>query len=93
MKRIILTLTVFIGLVSQTNAQNVNIPDPNFKAYLVGNTAINTNADTEIQVSEAQAFTGNIDCQNLNIADLTGIEAFTNITHLNASTKPFERFK
>ena len=33
--------------------QNVNIPDANFKAYLVGNTAINTNGDAEIQVSEA----------------------------------------
>ena len=32
--------------------QNVNIPDGNFKAYLVGNTAINTNGDSEIQVSE-----------------------------------------
>ena len=32
--------------------QNVNIPDANFKAYLVGNSAINTNGDTEIQVSE-----------------------------------------
>jgi hypothetical protein len=38
----------------------VNIPDANFKAYLVGNTAINTNGDTEIQVSEATAFTGAI---------------------------------
>ena len=35
--------------------QNVNIPDANFKAYLVGNTAINTNGDSEIQVSEANA--------------------------------------
>jgi hypothetical protein len=27
---------------------NIVIPDPNFKAYLVGNTAINTNGDSEI---------------------------------------------
>lgn len=33
--------------------QNVNIPDANFKAYLVANTDINTNEDSEIQVSEA----------------------------------------
>lgn len=64
------------------NAQNVNIPDANFKAYLVGNTAINTNLDTEIQVSEASAFTGTIDCQNLGITDLTGIESFTSLTEL-----------
>gem|GEM_PF-247395 len=60
----------------------VSIPDANFKAYLVGNTAINTNGDTEIQCSEATAFTGTINCSNQNIANLTGIEAFVNITEL-----------
>ena len=64
------------------NAQNVIIPDANFKAYLVGNTAINTNLDTEIQVSEANAFTGTITCAFLNISDLTGIEEFTALTIL-----------
>jgi spore coat protein U-like protein len=58
----------------------VNIPDANFKAYLVGNTAINTNADTEIQCSEANAFTGMINCTGLGIADLTGLEFFINLT-------------
>ena len=33
--------------------QNVNIPDANFKAYLVANSLINTNGDTEVQISEA----------------------------------------
>ncbi|MCT4581815.1 MAG: T9SS type A sorting domain-containing protein [Flavobacteriales bacterium] len=60
----------------------VNIPDANFKAYLVGNSSINTNGNTEIDCSEASAFTGTIDCSNLNITDLTGIEAFVNITAL-----------
>ena len=54
--------------------QNVNIPDANFKAYLVGEPSINTNGDSEIQVSEATAFNGTIDCSFLNISDLTGIE-------------------
>ena len=56
--------------------QNVNIPDANFKAYLVGNSAINTNGDSEIQLSEAHSFNGSIVCDNLNISDLTGIEDF-----------------
>ncbi|EPR74190.1 Internalin-like protein [Winogradskyella psychrotolerans RS-3] len=60
----------------------VNIPDANFKSYLVGNTAINTNGDAEIQCSEASAFTGAINVGNLSISDLTGIEAFTNLTQL-----------
>jgi Leucine-rich repeat (LRR) protein len=60
----------------------VTIPDANFKAYLVGNTAINTNGNIEIECSEATAFTGNVNCQSLSISDLTGIEAFTNILYL-----------
>jgi hypothetical protein len=63
----------------------VNIPDANFKAYLVGNTAINTNSDTEIQCSEASAFTGILNCSNLSISDLTGIETFTALTELYCS--------
>ncbi len=63
----------------------VNIPDANFKAALVGNSSINTNGDTEIQVSEAQAFTGEIRVDGLSISDVTGLEAFTNITEFNAT--------
>lgn len=64
-------------------AQNVTIPDPIFKSYLVNNLAINTNGDSQIQVSEATAFTGVIDCSSKNISSLTGIEAFVNITQLS----------
>jgi len=80
MKTLLLTL-LLVPMMSV--GQNVNIPDANFKAYLVGNTNINTNGDSEIQVSEASAFTGAIDCSVLNISDLTGIEAFTALTYLN----------
>ncbi|MFV9551165.1 T9SS type A sorting domain-containing protein [Algibacter sp. PT7-4] len=65
------------------HAQNVNIPDANFKAYLVGDTTINTDSDSEISVAEAQAFTGNLLVNGLSITDLTGIEAFVNITRLD----------
>tara|TARA_B100001758_G_scaffold247425_1_gene265192 strand:- start:71 stop:1474 length:1404 start_codon:yes stop_codon:yes gene_type:complete len=63
--------------------QNVNIPDANFKAYLVGEPSINTNGDSEIQVSEATAFNGTVNCYQMNISDLTGIEAFTALTYLH----------
>ncbi|MDG0972550.1 MAG: hypothetical protein P8O07_00170 [Crocinitomicaceae bacterium] len=75
MKTLLLSLISVLAINSY--AQNVNIPDANFKAYLVGNAQINTNGDTEIQVSEANAFGGTIDCSSQNISDLTGIEAFT----------------
>lgn len=60
----------------------VTIPDANFKAYLVGNSNINTNGDAEIQCAEASAFTDDMQLYNLNISDLTGIEAFTALTEL-----------
>ena len=63
--------------------QNVNIPDAIFKAYLVNNTAINTNGDNQIQVSEASVFNGIIDCGYMNISNLTGIEAFVSLTTLS----------
>ena len=62
------------------NAQNVNIPDANFKSYLLANSGINTNSDSEISIAEAQAFTGELLINGLSISDLTGIEAFVNIT-------------
>ncbi len=60
----------------------VNIPDANFKAVLVANSAINTDGDTEICITEAQAYTGAIFVANQGISDLTGIEVFTQITEL-----------
>jgi len=83
MKKLFLFLAVMLASLTITHAQNVNIPDTTFKAYLVGDTSINTNGDTEIQVSEAQVFTGTIDCRNMSISDLTGIEAFTALTELD----------
>ena len=81
MKKIIVFLSLFIVPLFGT-AQIVNIPDANFKAYLVGEPTINTNSDGEIQVTEASAFTGAIVVSSLSISDLTGIEAFTALTEL-----------
>jgi hypothetical protein len=82
MKKTLLTILTLATIGINSFAQNVNIPDANFKAYLVGNSAINTNSDLEIQVSEANAFNGTINCNNLGISDLTGIEAFTSLNIL-----------
>ena len=78
--------TLFIILlfsISTLQAQIVNIPDPVFKQRLINN-GIDTNFDNEIQVSEAEAVTGHLDVngQFADIFDLTGIEAFINITEL-----------
>ncbi len=79
---------VFFTILTSTqsiSAQIVNIPDANFKAALVGNLTINTNGDAEIQLTEAEAFTGSMNVSSLGINDMTGIEAFSSITGLNMS--------
>ena len=90
MKTTLLFLSVFLSV--SLFGQNVYIPDANFKAHLVGNSAINTNSDTEIQVSEASAFDGGIICESLSIWDLTGIEAFTALDSLNCSSNWIQSF-
>ena len=80
-KKTILVVTFLFGVMN-ANAQNVYIPDANFKAALVSNQYINTNGDGEIQVSEALAWHYGLDVYNRGISDLTGIEAFHNIPEL-----------
>ncbi|MFY0482013.1 DUF7619 domain-containing protein [Flavobacterium sp. PLA-1-15] len=62
----------------------VNIPDANFKAKLI-ELGIDTNNDGEIQYSEAAVETGTLYVSGSNIADLTGLEAFVNLTGLYCS--------
>lgn len=83
MKNTFLILCLTLLSTGFLKAQIVNIPDANFKAYLVNNPEINTNGDNEIHRYEAEAFTGGIWCGSLEIVDLTGIEAFVNITSLS----------
>ena len=84
MKTTLLFLSVFLSV--SLFGQNVIIPDANFKAILVGNSQINTNGDTEIQVSEASVYNFAIYCANSSISDLTGIEAFTALSFLNCAS-------
>jgi len=80
----ILPILTVLTFTFQITAQNVNIPDADFKGYLLGNSAINTNSDTEIQLSEAQSFAGTIDLSSILTVslDLTGLDAFTSLTGL-----------
>ncbi|MCH2020896.1 MAG: T9SS type A sorting domain-containing protein [Saprospiraceae bacterium] len=85
MKRfyIFLSIAFFMTLfTTSVQSQNVTIPDSIFKAYLIGNSNINTNGDSEIQITEAQAHSGTINVNSLGISDLTGIEVFTALNSL-----------
>lgn len=85
-KKLLTTIVATLFLASATLAQSVvNIPDANFKNYLVNNTYINTNGNTEIELSEAQTYTGSIGCAAKAITSLIGIETFTALTQLSCS--------
>ncbi len=58
-------------------AQNVYIPDTAFKDALLAKRAINLNSDDEIQLSEADSYSGGLDLSDRGIKYLTGIEEFT----------------
>lgn len=94
MKKILSLLIILCtGII---HSQIVDIPDPAFKAKLLATTeanhtawavaggyvSVDSNADGEIQVSEAQAI-GGLFFENSEISDLTGVEAFTNLTQLH----------
>ncbi len=66
-------------------AQVVHIPDEAFLEYMLLYTDVDTNFDGQIQVSEAEAFTGTVNVYNSAAKDLTGLEAFKNITILQIS--------
>lgn len=86
MKTKITFLILFLTITSASFGQIVNIPDANFKIYLIQFSGADTNNDGEIQVTEATNFTGNMEPNGFNITDLTGIQAFTNITYLDAGS-------
>ena len=79
MKTTLLFLSVFLSV--SLFGQNVYIPDANFKTCLLA--FVNTNGDEEVQLSEANEYDSGIDCSQLNISDLTGIEAFTSLKYLD----------
>jgi hypothetical protein len=70
----------FAFAIGISQAQNVTIPDAKFLKALIGS-GVDTNKDSIIQTSEAFVVT-QLSLGSLSIANLTGIEAFTNITSL-----------
>ncbi|EZH74254.1 hypothetical protein ATO12_15420 [Aquimarina atlantica] len=83
MKEKLLTLGLFFMAISGYS-QIINFPDSNFKNDLIHHSpSIDLNNDGEIDVSEAQNYSGLLSVgQTPFIHDLTGIEFFINIRQL-----------
>jgi PKD repeat protein len=84
-KLLFISTLVLLTFTTKLSAQFVNIPDLNFKSFLLSNSSINTTFDAEITYVEASAYNGSIFAGTQGISDLTGIEAFTNLTVLDVS--------
>jgi hypothetical protein len=95
-KKIYLLLLLVSGFA---NAQVVSIPDANFKTFLTAgfvidtdsdgttDASVDTNADGQIQLSEALAVTSLI-FDGGQVLDVTGLEAFTNLQSLTMHFYP-----
>lgn len=77
--------TILLILLSISASAQVYIPDNVFKFYLLKDKEINTTDDLEISYEEAEAYTGEIHLGNSQVADMTGIEAFSSVTFLDCS--------
>ena len=72
---------------SEDGSVLVEIPDANFKTYLLEK--FDKNKDGDISRAEARA-ANNINCSGLTIESLTGIEYFRNIKSLDCSDNQLE---
>jgi len=83
-KLLILICGLFICICTQINAQIVNIPDSNLKIALLDHEpSIDLNGDSEIQLTEAQNYNGDLILPGNNIINVTGLEYFVNVNVLN----------
>ena len=71
---------------SETN-QIASTDTPDANGFVDNYTIVDTNADGEIQVSEALAIK-RLDVNYAQISDLTGIESFSNLLYIDCSSNP-----
>ncbi len=83
-KRCILLIVAFTLFFIGSHAQNMYIPDANFRAYLNAEFPTFMDGDNLI-ASSAATYTGEINISDYDIIDLTGIELFTNITSIKGN--------
>lgn len=78
-----------LSLINHTNSfaqTKAFVPDLNFRTFLTNDfpTFMDVTGDS-LLVDSAATLTGTLDCNNLSIADLTGMEYFINVTSIDCS--------
>jgi len=79
MKKIAILLFIASSFVF---AQNTNVPDAKFEQALI-DLGFDDTLDGYVLTANISGVTGMLNVSNKQIADLTGIEAFTALTELN----------
>ncbi|GGZ62740.1 DUF7619 domain-containing protein [Mesonia mobilis] len=93
MRSILLFSLFFLSFLGGIQAQTLSFPDANLKASLLYHQPpIDLNADNEIQLSEAQSFTGDLMLSSKEISDISGLENFVNVTVLNLNFNNISNF-
>jgi hypothetical protein len=78
------------GCADKYSKMLVEIPDANFKSYLLEN--FDKNGDGNISLSEAKAVK-EMNCSGMNIENLDGIEKFENLESLDCSNNHLEELE
>ena len=83
MKKLLLTLAIFLGFLAPTQAQYVTIPDPNFvtKLQMLFPNCMNGNQMDTTCSGIVNATSLNVTYGN--ISNLSGVEYFDNLNNLN----------
>ena len=84
-------LDLAVGVSQGVNfyQQYLNIVDDNFKAALIGNSAIDIDNNDQISLQEANAFSGEININSLGVNSLFGLQSFTEMTVFKAASNSF----
>lgn len=77
----------FANCLVKVSEDNIYIPDPALKAMLLKN--FDKNGDKEISYKEGEKIY-NVNCRNLGVVSLEGIQHFPNMTSLLAADNPIE---
>lgn len=83
-------MTLFTACEDKDSKVIVEIPDTNFKTYLLEN--FDKNNDGKISLSEAKAVK-DINCSGKNIEKLDGIEKFENLVSLDCSNNQLDELE
>ncbi len=86
MKKIILLFCILsFGFLTASIAQTVSIPDAAFLNFLKAEYPSAINGSDQLIIAQASTFNGDLNCSNLGITNLEGIQYFTNIQFLHAN--------